>query len=215
MKIQRCSKKRHINLRYLATSVGLSFALAGNAQISVDEMVGAIDQLIAQDQLESAKEQLAAARELKMKDERLDILERRLALFDTLEVPALNTTIETIPSASSNPDTTPDLDRVIVADLLDSLIVALENGELDKVQQLSESSEQTDALLKALFANYANVTTRTSELVLDEASQSFFATLEFLELKTFDGDIAYPAENWNLHELRIEKSSGEWQKIRW
>jgi hypothetical protein len=188
-------------------------AFAGHAQNSLDDIVQQIDTLIALDQLESAREKLTTAREMNLRDERLDVLESRLNLFDNLELPSLSTTIETIPAVPAGNSL--DVDRVIVTDLLDSLKIALENGELDKVNELSDSSEKTNALLTAVFQNYANVTTRLSDVIRDESTDSFFATLEFLELKTFDGDIAYPAENWNLHELRITKSSGEWQKIRW
>ena len=213
MKTRKYSNPRCTQLKRMTAGLFLAISLAGNAQDSLDEIIQVIDQLIADDQLESARSKLAGARSQKFKDERLDVLESRLNLFDNLEVPSLSTTIDTISVEST--ETNLATDRAIVTDLLDSLKVALENGELEKVQQLSESSEQTQALLTALFQNYQNVSTRMSELVLDEASQSFFATLEFLELKTFEGDVAYPADNWNLHELRITKTAGEWQKISW
>ena len=213
MKIQWCSNPQRAQLKHLLAAAILFTACAGHAQNSLDDIILQIDSLIALDQLKSARAKLTAAREMNMRDERLDVLESRLNLFDNLELPSLSNTIDTLPAVPAGDSL--DVDRVIVTDLLDSLKIALENGELDKVNELSESTEKTDALLTAVFQNYANVTTQLSEVILDESTDSFFATLEFLELTTFDGDIAYPAENWNLHELRITKSSGEWQKIRW
>ena len=168
-------------------------------QLDLDSVIDEIDQLISSESFDKAKQKLTDTLSLGIRDERLDMLSGRLKLFSSM---------------NHQSDHVPE-DQTIATDLFDSLKVALENGDFSQITEFTDPSQSTSALLQALFTNYAAVEVKLSDTTTDTAQQNFFATLEFVQLTTANGDIAYPADAWKAHELRVTKSPGDWRKVRW
>ncbi len=197
-------KKRTASLYPLAAGLLLSWNVnAQDQQSKLDFFIDEIDQLIATEDFDSAQTKLSELMSLNIRDERIEVLNGRLRLsksFSDTSSPGLPLTTQ---------------DQLTVTNLFDSLKLALENGEKQQVDEYSETSKETQELLNALFDNYATIQVSLSELEKDESSQSFFATLEFIELKTDSGDTAYPADAWRTHQLRVTKSKTGWRKVNW
>lgn len=194
----------------LVTAVFSTFHVLAQSQIDMDAVINEIDQHISTENFTLAQEKLTELMALGIRDERIDMLSGRLKLFDSID----KNTIVAKPSLANSSALT-QRDKITATDLFDSLRIALENGELKQVTELSEPSESTRALLQALFTSYAALEIKLSDISTDKASNSFLATLEFIELKTKNGDTAYPADAWKTQELRVTKSPGEWRKVRW
>lgn len=191
---------------------GLFLAPGSYAQSTDDariiEYVTIIEQLISVNQIEAARDKLAEANAANLRDESLDVIQSQLRLLESL-----NATSDSLQPA---PDTgLSDLDLLAVTDLLDSLRVAMENVELEKVQGFTDATPRTATLLNAVFKTYTALKVQVSKPQADESNQSFSATLEIKEMTTKDGSTAFPAEAWKTHQLRIVKADGSWQKIQW
>lgn len=191
----------------VTAAFSLSIATAQDQQ-NLDTAIEEIDQLISAEDITTAKEKLSEIMTLGIRDERIDMLNGRLRLFDSMGTEPAKPSLDQSSAITQQ-------DRLTATDLFDSLRVALENGELNQITEFSEPSQSTSALLQALFANYATMEIKLSDTSTDATSQSFFATLEFVELKTDSGDTAYPADAWKTHELRVTKTPGDWRKVRW
>lgn len=186
-------------------------ALAQDDQELLDQYLTEIEQLISDNDLEGARDKLIEAQTADLRDESLDMIQGQLRLLESLN--GDNPAAVSIEVESSGILT--ETDKIAAKDLLDSLRVAIENGELDKVRLFTDPTPKTDSLLDAVFNNYAAMRVDVSAPEADDATQSFLATLEFTELTTKDGDTAFPAQAWKTHRLRIVKSDGSWQKVLW
>ena len=204
----------------------ITWAQSEGEQALLDQYLTEIESLISANDLEGARDKLAEAQTANLRDESLDIVQSQLRLLESLNQssnpsvnssalngPALNDNGPTIAAATAGVLT--EADKSAARDLLDSLRVAMENGELDKVKLFTEPTPRTDSLLKAVFNNYAAMRVELSPPEPDEESKSFIATLEFKEFTTKDGDTAFPAEAWKTHRLRVVRSDGSWQKVLW
>ena len=179
-------------------------------QDELDQYLVEIERLISVNDLEGARDKLAQAASANLRDESLEIIHSQLRLLESLNAssrPAFD-------NSKLNGALT-DQDMLAAVDLLDSLRIAMENGELEQVKQFSEATPQTVSLLNAVFQNYAAMKVKVSSPEADNDTQSFLATLEFKELTTLDGNTAFPAQAWKTHRLRIIKSDGAWQKVLW
>ena len=183
-----------------------NLAAAQSDQLLLDEYLTEIERLISGNDLEGARDKLAEATLANLEDESLEIINSQLRLLESL-----NTSNQ---QPQSNGQLTQQ-DKLAAIDLLDSLRVAMENGELGKVQTFSEATPKTNNLLAAVFENYSALRIKVSDPEPDNATDSFLATLEFTELTTKDGNTAFPAQGWKTHRLRIIKSDGRWQKVLW
>ena len=183
-----------------------NLAAAQSDQGLLDEYLTEIERLISGNDLEGARDKLAEATLANLEDESLEIINSQLRLLESL-----NTSNQ---QPQSNGQLTQQ-DKLAAIDLLDSLRVAMENGELGKVQTFSEATPKTNNLLAAVFENYSALRIKVSDPEPDVATDSFLATLEFTELTTKDGNTAFPAQGWKTHRLRIIKSDGRWQKVLW
>jgi len=190
---------------YCATASSV-FAQQG----TLDQYLEEIEILIAADDLEGARDKLAEAAAANLRDESLEMAHTRLRLLESLN----ESNAPDSPTSADNRLLT-DLDMLAAIDMLDSLRVAIENGELDKVKNFSDTTPATESLLNAIFANYSAVQIEVSRPEADQATKTFLATLSFKELKTKNGDIAYPADAWKSHQLRVIRSNGGWQKVQW
>ena len=204
----------------------ITWAQSEGEQALLDQYLTEIESLISANDLEGARDKLAEAQTANLRDESLDIVQSQLRLLESLNQssnpsvnssalngPALNDNGPTIAAATAGVLT--EADKSAARDLLDSLRVAMENGELDKVKLFTEPTPRTDSLLKAVFNNYAAMRVELSPPEPDEETKSFIATLEFKEFTTKDGDTAFPAEAWKTHRLRVVRSEGSWQKVLW
>jgi len=196
-----------------------SAAQGATDQALLDQYLLEIESLISANDLEGARNKLTEAMTANLRDESLELVQSQLRLLESLnDGPGADSSIAA-PSepgiAAATSGRLSAADRTAATDLLDSLRVAIENGELEKVRLFTEPTPQTNSLLDAVFNNYAALRVEVSEPEADEETQSFLATLEFTELTTKDGDTAFPAQAWKTHRLRIVKSEGSWQKVLW
>lgn len=203
-----CSgKKRTAGLYPLVAGLLLSLNVSAQDQQSrLDFFIDEIDQLIATEEFDSAQSKLSELISRNIRDERIEVLNSRLRLSKSIS--------DTSSLATAGLAITAQ-DQATVINLFNSLKLALENGEKQQVSEYSETSKETQQLLNALFDNYATIQISLSELEKDESSLSFFATLEFIQLKTASGDTAYPADAWKTHQLRVTKSKTGWRKVNW
>jgi len=193
-----------------------------------------IEQLISANDLAGAKAKLAEADTANLKDESLEVIQSQLRLLESLNTAdqesgnsaSTGTITEATPVASQGAanQTSPARvagqpltasDQLAAVDLLDSLRIAVESGEIAKVRQLSTTREEIDSLLNAVFNNYSSVKIEVSEPIPNYDNQSFDATLEFVELQTKEGNVAFPAQAWKTHNLRIVETDGNWNKVLW
>lgn len=182
----------------------------------LEQYLQEIEQLISDNDLEGARDKLTQAQAAKLRDESLDLIQGQLRLLESLNQSSPASTTPVVTAALGNSATTlTDSDVLAATDLLDSLRVAMENGELDKVRTFTETTPQTENLLNAVFNNYAAIKISVSAPEADEETQSFLATLAFEELVTNDGDTAFPAQKWKTHRVRVIKTDGSWQKVLW
>lgn len=200
----------------MATVGGLMIAASAvyaqqDDQIVLDQYLVEIERLISVNDLEGARDKLAQAASANLRDESLEIVHSQLRLLESLNASNQPTAAD---NSSLNGELT-DQDMLAAVDLLDSLRIAMENGELEQVRQFSEATPQTASLLNAVFQNYAAMKVNVSSPEADNDTQTFLATLEFKELTTLDGNTAFPAQAWKTHRLRIIKSEGAWQKVLW
>ena len=194
-------------------------------QALLDEYLVEIERLISENKLEAARDKLAEANSANLRDESLDTIQGQLRLLESLNAtansqPAISPTAQaaTAQAATAQASGTQPLSenkRIAAADLLDSLRVAMENGQLDQVKQFSDTSPRTNSLLQAVFDGYTSMKVSVSAPQADNNTQSFLATLEFLELTTKDGSTAFPADAWKTHDLRIITADDGGQKIEW
>lgn len=204
-------RKNTVNIKGLciATLIGNAISAPLMAQQSQSDLLNKylseIEQLISANNLQGARDKLAEANAADLQDESLEMINSQLRLLESL-------------NSSNRPakdGTLTAQDTLAATDLLDSLRVAIENGELSKVQTFSEASPKINSLLSAVFDNYTALKVRVSEPEPDNETRSFLATLEFTELTTKDGNTAFPAQGWKTHRLRIIKTEGKWQKVLW
>jgi len=185
-----CSK-RAIAITIATALVVPAIATAQQSdQALLDRYLSEIERLISGNDLEGARDKLAEATSANLED------------------------TSNNQQVQSNGQLT-EQDKLAAMDLLDSLRVAMENGELGKVQTFSEATPRTNTLLTAVFDNYSSLRIKVSEPEPDNETESFLATLEFTELTMKDGNKAFPAQGWKTHRLRIIKSDGRWQKVLW
>lgn len=185
-------------------------------ELLLEQYLTEIESLISANDLEGARDKLAEAQTANLRDESLEIVHSQLRLLESLNQsgnPSVNFNGPTIAAATAG--TLTQADKTAATDLLDSLRVAMENGELDKVRFFTDVTPRTDSLLKAVFNNYAAMRVELSPPVPDEETKSFVATLTFKEFTTKNGDTAFPAQAWETHRLRVVKTDGSWQKVLW
>lgn len=179
-------------------------------QALLDKYLVEIERLISENNLEAARDKLAEASSANLRDESLETIQGQLRLLENL-----NASTDSQPTTSSTALPLPENSKLAAVDLLDSLRVAMENGQLDQVRQFSDASPQTDSLLQAIFDGYTAMKVSVSDPQADNDNQSFSATLEFIELTTRDGNTAFPADAWKTLNLRVIKSDDGGQKIEW
>ena len=190
-------------------------------ELLLEQYLTEIESLISANDLEGARDKLAEAQTANLRDESLEIVQSQLRLLESLnqsgipatDLPSVDFNGPAIAAASAAVLT--ETDKTAATDLLDSLRVAMENGELEKVRFFTDTTPATDSLLTAVFNNYAAMRVELSAPEPDEESESFVATLTFKEFTTKNGDTAFPAQAWETHRLRVVKSDGNWQKVLW
>lgn len=192
-------------------ALALAAATPATAQQSnqalLDEYLTEIERLISGNNLQAARDKLAEATSANLQDESLEIINGQLRLLESMN--------DSNQQWATSSDGLTAQDKLAATDLLDSLRVAMENGELGRVQIFSEATPRTNSLLTAVFENYSSLKVQVSEPEPDDETDSFLATLVFTELTTKDGNTAFPAQGWKTHRLRIVKSDGIWQKVLW
>ena len=203
----RTNPVRAFNRNSLSLLLVGALALFGSANANpvpdMDSAFEQIDLLISEENFTGAREQLSEIIAREVRDERIEIYHSRLRLFDSIEPPLPGTL------------TLSAQDAVTATDLFDSLKIALENGRIEQITQLSEPSTATTTLIQALLKNYSNIETTLTATKVDSESNSFFATLEFVEFKTKNGDTAFPSATWKEQTLRVTKTNSQWQKVHW
>ena len=195
-------------LVFVASVVSASIAVAQDNPDLLDQYLLQIEKHISENDLEGARDKLNEALTADLRDESLELIHGQLRLLESLNQSGG-------PAVAAAGSGLTEFDEIAAADLLDSLRVAMENGELDKVRLFIEPTPKTDSLLSAVFNSYAAMRVEVSPPTADAATQSFKATLEFKEFTTKDGDTAFPAQAWKTHRLRVVKSNGTWQKVLW
>jgi len=181
-------------------AITLAISVAGVSTLSADEdYVASIDRLIASEQYEAARAKLSEARARNIENEDLALLERQLALLESIEQPV---------GAYGG-------GQLRASQMVDQLRSAVESGELARVKTVSATNGPTEALLSELYNQYAGVRVKVSYPLPDPLTGGFSSTLEILELETRDGDRAYPAPSWSSHKLSIEKSLDENLQLKW
>lgn len=195
-------------LVFVASVVSASIAVAQDNPDLLDQYLLQIEKHISENDLESARDKLNEALTADLRDESLELIHGQLRLLESLNQSGG-------PAVAAAGSGLTEFDEIAATDLLDSLRVAMENGELDKVRLFIEPTPKTDSLLSAVFNSYAAMRVEVSPPTADAATQSFKATLEFKEFTTKDGDTAFPAQAWKTHRLRVVKSNGTWQKVLW
>ena len=195
-------------LVFVASVVSASIAVAQDNPDLLDQYLLQIEKHISENDLEGARDKLNEALTADLRDESLELIHGQLRLLESLNQSGG-------PAVAAAGSGLTEFDKIAATDLLDSLRVAMENGELDKVRLFIEPTPKTDSLLSAVFNSYAAMRVEVSPPTADAATQSFKATLEFKEFTTKDGDTAFPAQAWKTHRLRVVKSNGTWQKVLW
>jgi len=195
-------------LVFVASVVSASIAVAQDNPDLLDQYLLQIEKHISENDLEGARDKLNEALTADLRDESLELIHGQLRLLESLNQSGG-------PAVAAAGSGLTEFDEIAATDLLDSLRVAMENGELDKVRLFIEPTPKTDSLLSAVFNSYAAMRVEVSPPTADAATQSFKATLEFKEFTTKDGDTAFPAQAWKTHRLRVVKSNGTWQKVLW
>jgi len=155
-----------------------------------------IEQLILANDLAGAKAKLAEADTANLKDESLEVIQSQLRLLESIKTDEESATPVTTQSAGASVTTGAGQnltasDQLAAVDLLDSLRIALESGEINKVRQLTTARQEIDSLLNAVFNNYSSVDIEVSKPTPNSDNNSFDATLEFVELLTKEGNVAY------------------------
>ena len=191
-------------LVFVASVVSASIAVAQDNPDLLDQYLLQIEKHISENDLEGARDKLNEALTADLRDESLELIHGQLRLLESLNQSGG-------PAVAAAGSGLTEFDEIAATDLLDSLRVAMENGELDKVRLFIEPTPKTDSLLSAVFNSYAAMRVEVSPPTADAATQSFKATLEFKEFTTKDGDTAFPAQAWKTHRLRVVKSNGTWQ----
>ena len=107
----------------------------------LDRYLTEIEQLITNNDLEGARDKLAEATSADLQDESLEMINSQLRLLESLNSDA---------TVITNNGKLTDADKLAATDLLDSLRVAIENGELGKVQRFTESTPATESLLSLI-----------------------------------------------------------------
>ena len=179
-------------------------------QALLDKYLVEIERLISENNLEAARDKLAEASSANLRDESLETIQGQLRLLENL-----NASTDSQSTSSSTAQPLSENNKLAAVDLLDSLRVAMENGQLNQVRQFSVASPRTDSLLQAIFDGYTAMKVSVSDPQADNDTQSFLATLEFIELTTRDGNTAFPADAWKTLNLRVIKSDDGGQKIEW
>ena len=179
-------------------------------QALLDKYLVEIERLISENNLEAARDKLAEASSANLRDESLETIQGQLRLLENL-----NASTDSQSTSSSTALPLSENNKLAAVDLLDSLRVAMENGQLNQVRQFSVASPRTDSLLQAIFDGYTAMKVSVSDPQADNDTQSFLATLEFIELTTRDGNTAFPADAWKTLNLRVIKSDDGGQKIEW
>ena len=179
-------------------------------QALLDKYLVEIERLISENNLEAARDKLAEASSANLRDESLETIQGQLRLLENL-----NASTDSQSTSSSTAQPLSANNKLAAVDLLDSLRVAMENGQLNQVRQFSVASPRTDSLLQAIFDGYTAMKVSVSDPQADNDTQSFLATLEFIELTTRDGNTAFPADAWKTLNLRVIKSDDGGQKIEW
>ena len=192
----------------LVSVASAAVAVAQDNSGLLDQYLQQIEKHISENDLEGARDKLNEALTADLRDESLELIHGQLRLLESLN----QSGGQAVAAAGSG---LTEFDEIAATDLLDSLRVAMENGELDKVRLFIEPTPKTDSLLSAVFNNYAAMRVDVSPPTADAATQSFKATLEFKEFTTKEGDTAFPAQAWKTHRLRVVKSNGSWQKVLW
>lgn len=195
-------------LVFVASVVSASIAVAQDNPDLLDQYLLQIEKHISENDLEGARDKLNEALTADLRDESLELIHGQLRLLESLNQSGG-------PAVAAAGSGLTEFDEIAATDLLDSLRVAMENGELDKVRLFIEPTPKTDSLLSAVFNSYTAMRVEVSPPTADAATQSFKATLEFKEFTTKDGDTAFPAQAWKTHRLRVVKSNGTWQKVLW
>jgi len=143
----RTNPVRAFNRNSLSLLLVGALALFGSANANpvpdMDSAFEQIDLLISEENFTGAREQLSEIIAREVRDERIEIYHSRLRLFDSIEPPLPGTL------------TLSAQDAVTATDLFDSLKIALENGRIEQITQLSEPSTATTTLIQALLKNYA------------------------------------------------------------
>ena len=179
-------------------------------QALLDKYLVEIERLISENNLEAARDKLAEASSANLRDESLETIQGQLRLLENL-----NASTDSQSTSSSTAQPLSENNKLAAVDLLASLRVAMENGQLNQVRQFSVASPRTDSLLQAIFDGYTAMKVSVSDPQADNDTQSFLATLEFIELTTRDGNTAFPADAWKTLNLRVIKSDDGGQKIEW
>lgn len=198
-------------LLILAAVAPATMAVAQDDQAVLDRYLQEIEQRISENNLEGARDKLNEALTANLRDESLELIHGQLRLLESLN----QSGSPSLAAASDGNNGLTEFDKTAATDLLDSLRVAMENGELDKVRLFVDATPQANSLLNAVFEQYTAMRVEVSAPETDAATQTFTATLEFKELTTKDGDTAFPAQAWKSHRLRVVRSNGIWQKVLW
>lgn len=192
--------KNHLVALFTAACFAMGAAVC-SANEKLDSYIDEIDQLMSSDQLDTAKQRLRQAKSLDIYDERLVILEGRMRLLESLD------TTSSIPVSGSN--------QAAANYLVNTISRAVESGEISKVGEVSNFSAQTRTLLNALYTQYNGLRVKVSYPLPNLTGNGFTSTLQIIELKTGDGDIAYPAPAWSTHQIQVNKSGDDNLKAYW
>jgi hypothetical protein len=177
------------------------FSASGIANEQLENYIDDIDRLMSSDRLDAAREKIREAKSLDIYDERLVILESRLRLLESLDA------TPSIPVKGAS--------QAAANYLVNTIGRAVESGQISQVSEVSEFSAQTRALLNALYEQYSDLTVEVSYPLPNLTGNGFTSTLQIIELRTSEGDIAFPAPAWSSHQIQVTRSSDDNLKAYW
>jgi len=200
----RGQRVSQLKIRFATAVVGIAlaaFSIAGVANEQLENFIDDIDRLMSGDDLDAARQKIRQAKSLDIYDERLVILESRLRLLESLD------TTPAFPVTGSS--------QAAANYLVNTIGRAVESRQIGQVSEVSEFSAQTRSLLNALYEQYSGLKVEVSYPLPNLTGNGFTSTLQIIELRTSEGDIAYPASAWSSHQIQVTKLSNDNLKAYW
>lgn len=92
---------------------------------------------------------------------------------------------------------------------------AIEVKDLNRIQQLTRSSEARNTFFSYLFNNFENIHTTLNDLSINRDSSSVAGRLEIKKLTKSNGDIGHLSPSFRNISLTAAHANGTWSSIEW